>query len=143
MSCTACRCRLLLNVGTLGEEPWFERDQHTITMNVLMKCAHLDPQVKEEARHNKLRKVVGGLDAPATVLSWYCACVVSIADTSSWWQRTFMNFGISVILNLAVVSGCCALVDFETYHLNYRELLILTVFITLLRVVKSKHKLAL
>lgn len=73
LSCTTCGCRLLLNVGTLGEEPWFEHDQHTVTMNVLMKCAHLDPQVKEEARQNQLLKVVGALDAPATVLSWYCA----------------------------------------------------------------------
>jgi len=69
LSCTACGCRLLLDVGTLGEKPWFEHYQHTLTMNVLMKCAHMDPQIKEEARHNKLRKVVGWLDAPATVLS--------------------------------------------------------------------------
>lgn len=37
LSCTVCRGRLLLNIGTLGEEPWFEHDQRTVTMNVLMK----------------------------------------------------------------------------------------------------------
>ncbi|EOY2408074.1 DUF7828 domain-containing protein [Yersinia enterocolitica] len=63
LSCTACGCRLLLNVGTLVEEPWSEHGQQTIAQDVLMNCAHLDPKVKAEARHRKLRNMLNGLDA--------------------------------------------------------------------------------
>ena len=37
-----------------------------------MNCAHLDPEVKAEARHRELRNMLIGLDVPVTVLSWYC-----------------------------------------------------------------------
>nr|WP_259275042.1 zinc-ribbon domain-containing protein [Rahnella variigena] len=63
----------MLHAGMPGESPWFEHDQHTVATNVLMKCAHLDPQVKADVRLNQLRKAIGELDAHASVLSWYCA----------------------------------------------------------------------
>ena len=37
-----------------------------------MACAHLDPEVKTEARHRKLRSLINGLEATVMVLSWYC-----------------------------------------------------------------------
>lgn len=72
-TCVSCGCPLVLHAGLPGESPWFEHDQHTVATNVLMNCAHLDPQVKADVRLNQLRKVIGELDAPANVLSWYCA----------------------------------------------------------------------
>lgn len=33
---------------------------------------NLDPEVKAEARHNKLRRIIGGLDAPVMSQVWYC-----------------------------------------------------------------------
>ena len=72
-TCVSCGCPLVLHAGMPGESPWFEHDQHTVATNVLMKCAHLDPQVKADVRLNQLRKAIGELDAHASVLSWYCA----------------------------------------------------------------------
>ncbi|EAS5349616.1 hypothetical protein D8V81_04400 [Salmonella enterica] len=71
-SCASCGCRLVLHAGSAGDPAWFEHDQHTVSTSVLMQCAWLDPEVKAEARHRKLRSIIGGLDTPVTVLSWYC-----------------------------------------------------------------------
>lgn len=71
-SCASCGCRLMLHAGSSGEPPWFEHDQRSVAEHMLMNCAHLDPQVKADTRHNQLCRMVSGLDAPATVLSWYC-----------------------------------------------------------------------
>lgn len=68
-TCTSCGCQLILHAGSSGEAPWFEHDQRTVTTNVLMQCTHLDPEVKAEARCQKLRSIIGGLDAPVTVPS--------------------------------------------------------------------------
>ena len=70
-SCASCGCRLILHVGT-QEDPWFEHDQQTVARHVLMACAHLDPGVKAEARHNNLRSIIRGLEAPVMSLAWYC-----------------------------------------------------------------------
>ena len=70
-SCASCGCRLILHAG-MHEEPWFEHDQQTVARHVLMDCAHLDPEVKAEARHRKLRSIIKGLGAPVTTRSWYC-----------------------------------------------------------------------
>lgn len=70
-SCASCGCRLVLHAG-MHEDPWFEHDQQTVAWHVLMACAHLDPEVKAEARHNKLRGIIRGLDAPVMSLAWYC-----------------------------------------------------------------------
>jgi hypothetical protein len=56
----------------MHEEPWFEHDQKTVARDVLMNCAHLDPEVKAEARHNRLRSIIRGLGAPVMSLAWYC-----------------------------------------------------------------------
>jgi len=37
-----------------------------------MNCAYLDPEVKTEARHRKLRNMLNGLEATVMTLSWYC-----------------------------------------------------------------------
>lgn len=71
-SCASCGCRLILHAQTYGEPPWFEHDQQTVTRHVLMNCAHLDPEVKAEARHNKLRSIIRGLETPVLSLAWYC-----------------------------------------------------------------------
>ncbi|AXC67001.1 zinc-ribbon domain-containing protein [Salmonella enterica] len=71
-SCVSCGCPLVLHAGSSAEAPWFEHDQRTVTTNVLMQCAHLDSEVKAEARQRKLRSIIGGLDTPVTVRSWYC-----------------------------------------------------------------------
>ncbi|EAX4618765.1 hypothetical protein FKY11_03680 [Salmonella enterica] len=71
-TCTSCGCPLVLHAGSSAEAPWFEHDQRTVATGVLMQCAHLDPEVKAEARHRKLRNIIGGLDMPVTVRSWYC-----------------------------------------------------------------------
>ncbi|EDI1682091.1 hypothetical protein JJJ40_004620 [Salmonella enterica] len=71
-SCASCGCRLVLHAGSAGDTAWFEHDQRTVTTNVLMQCAWLDPEVKAEARHRKLRSIIGGLDTPVMVRSWYC-----------------------------------------------------------------------
>ncbi|WP_438468145.1 putative zinc ribbon protein [Salmonella enterica] len=71
-SCASCGCRLVLHAGSACALAWFEHDQHTVSTSVLMQCAWLDPEVKAEARHRKLRSIIGGLDTPVTVLSWYC-----------------------------------------------------------------------
>nr|WP_265937673.1 putative zinc ribbon protein [Klebsiella pneumoniae] len=47
-------------------------EQVTVTTNVLMQCTHLDPEVKAEARCQKLRRIIGNLDAPVMVLFWHC-----------------------------------------------------------------------
>lgn len=51
---------------------WFEHDTQTVARDVLMNCAHLDPEVKAEARRRKLRNMLNGLDATVMTLSWYC-----------------------------------------------------------------------
>lgn len=71
-SCASCGCRLILHAQTYGEPPWFEHDQQTVARHVLMNCSHLDPEVKAEARHNKLRSLIRGLDATVMSLAWYC-----------------------------------------------------------------------
>ena len=70
-TCASCGCLLYL-MRSFGEKPWFEHDQQTVARHVLMNCAHLDPEVKAEARHNKLRSIIRGLDAPVMSLAWYC-----------------------------------------------------------------------
>lgn len=70
-TCASCGCLLSLLTGS-GEPPWFEHDQQTVAGHVLMNCAHLDPEVKAEARHRKLRRLVNGLDTPVMTQSWYC-----------------------------------------------------------------------
>lgn len=71
-TCVSCGCRLVLHAGSNGNTAWFEHDLRTAARHVLMKCAHLDPAVKEEARHRKLCSVIDELDAPVTTKSWYC-----------------------------------------------------------------------
>ncbi|MGK3261167.1 putative zinc ribbon protein [Escherichia coli] len=71
-TCSSCGCQLILHAGSSGEAPWFEHDQRTVTTNVLMQCTHLDPEVKAEARCQKIRSIIGNLDAPVMVLFWYC-----------------------------------------------------------------------
>ncbi|MBW7985130.1 hypothetical protein ES150_21610 [Enterobacillus tribolii] len=51
---------------------WFEHDQRSVIQHVLMNCAHLDPEVRAEARHRKLCNTINGLDASVTTCSWYC-----------------------------------------------------------------------
>ncbi|ECX5674575.1 hypothetical protein AA206_13180 [Salmonella enterica subsp. enterica serovar Newport] len=46
-------------------------ESHTV-LRCAYQCAHLDPKVKAEARRQKLRSIIGGLDTPVAVLSWYC-----------------------------------------------------------------------
>lgn len=71
-SCASCGCRLILHTGSFGDPAWFEHDSQTVARDVLMNCAHLDPEVKAEARHKKLRSMVSGLDVTMMTLSWYC-----------------------------------------------------------------------
>ncbi|ENY4946562.1 putative zinc ribbon protein [Citrobacter farmeri] len=71
-SCASCGCRLVLHAGTFSDPAWFEHDTQTVARDVLMNCAHLDPEVKAEARHRKLRNMPNGLDATVMMLSWYC-----------------------------------------------------------------------
>ncbi|WP_227010082.1 MULTISPECIES: zinc-ribbon domain-containing protein [unclassified Enterobacter cloacae complex] len=70
-SCASCGCRLVLHAGTYSDPAWFEHDTRTVARDVLMDCAHLDPEVKAEARHRKLRNMLNGLDATVMTLSWY------------------------------------------------------------------------
>ncbi|MEI7074726.1 zinc-ribbon domain-containing protein [Pectobacterium versatile] len=37
-----------------------------------MNFAHLDPEVKAEAQHSKLRNMLNRLDATVMTQSWYC-----------------------------------------------------------------------
>lgn len=69
--CMSCGCRLLLHAG-MHEDPWFEHDLQAISRHVLMNCAHLDPEVKAEARQRKLCNMLNGLDATVMTRSWYC-----------------------------------------------------------------------
>ena len=70
-SCASCGCRLVLHAGAFGDPAWFEHDTQTVARDVLMNCAHLDPEVKAEARRRKLRNMLNGLDATVMTLSWY------------------------------------------------------------------------
>ncbi|AHE72105.1 putative zinc ribbon protein [Enterobacter ludwigii] len=70
-TCASCGCVLYLLTGS-GEKPWFEHDQQTVAEHVLMNCAHLDPEVKAEARRRKLRRIINGLDVTVMSLAWYC-----------------------------------------------------------------------
>ncbi|EAS9163882.1 hypothetical protein ABN77_17665 [Salmonella enterica subsp. salamae] len=71
-SCVSCGCRLVLHAGSSGDPAWFEHDQRSVARHVLMSCAHLDPEVKADARHRKLRSMIDSLDTPVAALSWYC-----------------------------------------------------------------------
>ncbi|WP_445336023.1 putative zinc ribbon protein [Citrobacter koseri] len=71
-SCASCGCRLVLHADTFCDPAWFEHDTQTVARDVLLNCAHLDPEVKAEARHRKLRNMLNGLDATVMTLSWYC-----------------------------------------------------------------------
>ncbi|MEX8626418.1 putative zinc ribbon protein [Salmonella enterica] len=66
--CTSCGCRLVLHAGAAGDPAWFEHDTQTVARDVLMNRAYLDPEVKAEARHRKLRSMINGLDTPVLVL---------------------------------------------------------------------------
>lgn len=55
-----------------GDPAWFKHDTQTVARHVLMNCAHLNPEVKAETRHRKLRSIINGLDATVMTLSWYC-----------------------------------------------------------------------
>ncbi|EOZ5388145.1 putative zinc ribbon protein [Klebsiella pneumoniae] len=67
----SCGCVLCLLMRP-GENPWFEHDQQTVAESVLMRCAHLDPEVKAEIRCRRLRRMAGGLEAPVLPQDWYC-----------------------------------------------------------------------
>ncbi|EHV4551087.1 hypothetical protein K0L99_002406 [Escherichia coli] len=70
--CLSCGCVLVLHAAHTGEAPWFEHDQGSVSVGVLMRCTHLDPEVKAQARRRKLCRIVDELNAPVIVLSWYC-----------------------------------------------------------------------
>lgn len=38
-----------------------------------MCCTHLEPEVKAETRHRKINSIIGRLDTPVSVQSWYYA----------------------------------------------------------------------
>ncbi|HCU0768676.1 TPA: putative zinc ribbon protein [Raoultella planticola] len=71
-TCASCDCTLILHSSETNA-PWFEHDQSTVSINVLMNCTHLDPEVKNEVRRNKLRRFISRLDSTMTVQDWYCA----------------------------------------------------------------------
>ncbi|ECY3795836.1 hypothetical protein AU652_14155 [Salmonella enterica subsp. enterica serovar Minnesota] len=71
-SCVSCGCRLVLHAGSSGDPAWFEHDQRSVALHILMSCAHLDPEVKVEARHRTLRSVISELDALVITRFWYC-----------------------------------------------------------------------
>lgn len=54
-SCTSCGCLLVLRAGAVGDPAWFEHDTRIVARNVLMNCAHFEPEVKAEARYRGLR----------------------------------------------------------------------------------------
>ncbi|HBM0950714.1 putative zinc ribbon protein [Enterobacter sp. ESY66] len=110
-SCNSCGCRLVLHADTFSDRAWFEHDTQTEARDVLMNCAHLDPQVKAEARHRKLRNMLNGLDATVMSLAWYCvwcanhysgekrctACgngIYSIEEAC--WQNNYTRIGLLV-----------------------------------------------
>lgn len=61
-SCASCGCRMVLHAGSSGDPAWFEHDQRLAALHILMSCAHLDPEVKAEARQKKLRNIINELD---------------------------------------------------------------------------------
>ncbi|GKN93359.1 Protein of uncharacterised function (DUF3279) [Klebsiella pneumoniae] len=67
-SCASCGCWLILHAG-MHEDPWFEHDLQSAARHVLMACTYLDPEVKAEAQHNKLRTIIRGLDTPVMSLA--------------------------------------------------------------------------
>lgn len=100
----SCGCRLVLDAGTFSDPAWFEHDTQAVALDVLMNCTHLDPEVKAEAQHMKLRNMLNGLDPTLMTLSWYCvwcgdhyqdvkhcyrcqAGIYSIEETN--WQRNY------------------------------------------------------
>lgn len=100
----SCGCRLVLHAGTFSDPTWFEHDTQAVALDVLMNCAHLDPEVKAEAQHMKLRNMLNGLEPTLMTLSWYCvwcgdhyqdvkhcyrcqAGIYSIEETN--WQRNY------------------------------------------------------
>lgn len=72
LACASCGCVLYIQPGNADEKPWFSHVQSKVPASTLMNCAHLDPEVKAEARLRKLRNSIGELTTPVTVLSWYC-----------------------------------------------------------------------
>ena len=46
-TCASCGCTLIL-YSSETNAPWFEHDQHTVSINVLMNCTHLDPEEKQK-----------------------------------------------------------------------------------------------
>jgi len=71
-TCPSCGCVLVLHAAHTRETAWFEHDQGAVPVGVLMRCTHLDAEVKEQAQRRKLCRMVDELDAPVIVLSWYC-----------------------------------------------------------------------
>lgn len=67
-TCLSCGCLLLLHPPSAG----FEHDQGSVPVGVLMRCTHLDPEVKVQALRRKLCRIVDELNTPVIVLSWYC-----------------------------------------------------------------------
>jgi len=61
--------RLVLHTGTVSDPAWFGHDTQTVARDVLMNFVHLDPKVKAEARHRKLRNMLNGLDATVMTLA--------------------------------------------------------------------------
>ncbi|HCM8928417.1 TPA: hypothetical protein N5H07_005466 [Salmonella enterica subsp. enterica serovar Paratyphi B] len=72
LTCASCGCPVVLRTGAPGEEPWFEHDQQTVELSVLLRCTHLDPEVKTEIRRRQLETMVDGLAHPVMVRSWVC-----------------------------------------------------------------------
>ena len=68
----SCGWVLVLHAAPSGEAPWFEHDLGAVSVGVMMRCTHLDPVVKAEARRRKLCRIVDELNAPVIVLSWSC-----------------------------------------------------------------------
>ncbi|WGL29528.1 putative zinc ribbon protein [Pectobacterium brasiliense] len=71
-TCTSCGCTLILHKGSQHEEAWFEHDQSSINSRKLKKCAHWDPEEKEEERIKKLREQVFASYVLPKPKSWYC-----------------------------------------------------------------------
>ena len=71
-SCASCGCRMVLHAGSSGDPAWFEHDQRSAALHILMGCAHLDPEVKAEARHRELRSIINELGVVVVTRSWYC-----------------------------------------------------------------------
>lgn len=58
--------------GPFGGPGWYEHDPQTVARHVLINCANLDPAVKAETRHRKLRYMINGLDVRVMAQPWVC-----------------------------------------------------------------------